>query len=140
VGNPEDALDLTQESFIAALRSLPSFDPQKASFRTWLYRIATHKTIDSLRRFHPVTVPLTDETLLSEDDFATNISDKELLSEIEKSIRSLDPALQEIYRLRLYGDYSFPEISKITRQPEAKIKAQYYRLMQKLRKEYGNHA
>ena len=139
VGSPEDALDLTQDSFIAALRSLPSYNPQKAGFRTWLYRIATHKVIDARRRIRP-TVPLDENRPLTEDDFAANIADKSLFEQIEEYIRLLDPGLQEIYRLRLYGDYSFPEIAAMTEQAESKIKAQYYRLRQRLRKEFGPNA
>ena len=42
LGHKEDALDLTQNVFLAVLRALPTFDGRKASFRTWLYRIAAH--------------------------------------------------------------------------------------------------
>ena len=85
-------------------------------------------------------MPLDENELLAEDDFAANIADKSLLKQIEEYVRTLDPGLQEIYRLRLYGDYSFPEIATMTEQAESKIKAQYYRLMQWLRKEFGSHA
>lgn len=47
-GNKEDSLDLTQEIFIAVLRSISNYQSDKASFRTWLYRIATNKIIDTL--------------------------------------------------------------------------------------------
>ena len=36
VGNRDDALDMTQEAFIAALKGLSSYQPKKASFKTWL--------------------------------------------------------------------------------------------------------
>ena len=36
-GNKEDAMGLTQTIFLAVLRSLPSYDGSRASFRTWLY-------------------------------------------------------------------------------------------------------
>jgi len=43
--NREDAEDLTQEIFIKAYKALPRFKG-KASFYTWLYRIAVNKTIN----------------------------------------------------------------------------------------------
>lgn len=137
LGNREDALDLTQDSFIAALRSLPSYDSKKAGFRTWLYRVVTYKVIDTRRRFQPVAVTFEENEMFSEEDFTANIMDQELLGQVEDYIRGLDSALQEIFRLRLYGDYSFPEIATATLQPESKIKAQYYRLIQRLRKEFN---
>ncbi len=140
LGNREDALDLTQESFIAALRSLPSYNAKKSGFRTWLYRIATYKVIDARRKFKPIVVSLEEEELLFDEDFAESFMNKELLQEIEKYVQALDPDLQEIFRLRLYGDYSFPEIALATSQPESKIKAQYYRLIQRLRKEFSFNA
>ena len=38
-GSKEDAMDLTQSVFIAVLRALAGYRAERASFRTWLYRI-----------------------------------------------------------------------------------------------------
>jgi RNA polymerase sigma-70 factor (TIGR02960 family) len=48
VGSTQDAEDLVQETFLAAWRGLDQFTEQ-ASIRTWLYRIATNRSIDALR-------------------------------------------------------------------------------------------
>ena len=45
--------------------------------------------------------------------------------------------MQTIFRLRIYAEAPFPEIAAVTGQPESKIKAQYYRLLGRLRKEFG---
>lgn len=137
IGNREDALDLTQDSFIAALRSLLSYDSKKARFRTWLYHVVTYKVIDARRKSKPVPVAFEENEILSEEDFTANIMDQDLLRQIEDYVRAFDPVLQEIFRLRLYGDYSFPDIAAAVSQPESKIKAQYYRLIQRLRKEFN---
>ena len=49
-GSKEDAMDLTQSVFIAVLRALPGYRAERASFRTWLYRIAANKVIDTRRK------------------------------------------------------------------------------------------
>ncbi len=143
VGEREDALDLTQEIFIAALRSLPSFEPKKAGFRTWLYRIATYKVIDARRKVRFRTVSFEEEMvekeLSAEDDVSGMVLNRLLISRIEEEVRTWDPALQEIFRLRLYGEYSFPEIARMTGAAEEKVKARYYRLVKRLRKEFDHH-
>lgn len=48
-GNVEDALDVTQETFLKAHRSLELFEG-RASLLTWLCQIAIHRAIDLERR------------------------------------------------------------------------------------------
>jgi RNA polymerase sigma-70 factor (TIGR02960 family) len=65
VGSTQDAEDLVQETLLAAWRGLDQFTEQ-ASIRTWLYRIATNRSLDALRanarrpqRLEPLTDPPT---------------------------------------------------------------------------------
>lgn len=136
VGSRETALDLTQEIFISVLRSLQTYDPSRAAFRTWLYRVATNKVIDFRRRSVPPALPLDSLELPDEQDFAAQTEQKGLLSDIERYVSALDPGTQQVYRLRLYGEYTFPEIAAMLGEPEAAVKSRYYRLMQTLRKEF----
>jgi RNA polymerase sigma-70 factor (ECF subfamily) len=48
VGSTQDAEDLVQETLLAAWRGLEQFS-ERASIRTWLYRIATNRCVDALR-------------------------------------------------------------------------------------------
>ncbi|MEK7748593.1 MAG: sigma-70 family RNA polymerase sigma factor, partial [Bacteroidota bacterium] len=49
VRDKQEVEDLTQEAFIKAFTSLPSFNEEYA-FSTWLYKIATNNSIDHIRR------------------------------------------------------------------------------------------
>ena len=49
IGDPDDALDATQEALIAVARGIGRFDGRSA-FTTWLYRVATNAALDELRR------------------------------------------------------------------------------------------
>ena len=124
-GHKEDAMDLIQNIFLAVLRALPSYDPRKAAFRTWLYRIAANKVIDARRRFRPVTTPLEEIELPVQEDFVSQIHDRELLERIEGYVSGLAPSLQAVFRLRLYGEQSFGEIAAALGQSEAAVKSQY---------------
>jgi RNA polymerase sigma-70 factor, ECF subfamily len=48
VGSAQDAEDLVQETLLAAWRGLEQFQ-ERASVRSWLYRIATNRSLDALR-------------------------------------------------------------------------------------------
>src|ERR671939_661619 len=47
-GNEQDAEDVVQESMLRAYRQLNKFD-ERASFGTWLYRIAVNCSLDLVR-------------------------------------------------------------------------------------------
>jgi RNA polymerase sigma-70 factor (ECF subfamily) len=48
-GDREEALDLTQDAFLTALRKIDGFEG-KSSFYTWFYRILINTCLDFLRR------------------------------------------------------------------------------------------
>src|SRR6201990_1934866 len=48
LGSLQDAEDVLQETLLSAWRGLDSFE-ERASVRTWLYRIATNRSLDALR-------------------------------------------------------------------------------------------
>lgn len=47
---PGDTEDLVQDIFVRVIKAAHTFDPQKASLRTWLFRIARNRCIDLIRR------------------------------------------------------------------------------------------
>lgn len=69
VADREDALDLTQETFVKAYVGLSRFR-QEAGFYTWLYRIATHLCIDYSRRRQRRQEPLPLDQYLLRDPSA----------------------------------------------------------------------
>ena len=42
LGHAQDAEDVTQEVFLRVYKALPSYDPARASLRTWLARLTSH--------------------------------------------------------------------------------------------------
>lgn len=136
VADKEMAMDITQEIFISALQSLFTYDEKKASFRTWLYRIATNKIIDYRRIKNPLTIEI-EECLLPDPSFFTlKVEQGLLIEEIENFVSKMEIILQRIFRLRVYGEYSFPEIANMLDRPEASVKSSYYRLISLIRKEF----
>lgn len=140
VGNKEDAMDLTQNIFVAVLRSLPGYQPRQARFRTWLYAVANNKIIDARRKVQSVQLsakPFEEMEPSEKDDFVSRIQDRMLLVQIEEYVSGQVPEQQKVFRLRVYAGLSFPEIAETLGEREAAVKARYYRLVDKIRKEFS---
>src|ERR671911_2180475 len=50
LGDAQLAEELVQDAFTSVWRSAASFDPARASFATWLYRVARNRATDLDRR------------------------------------------------------------------------------------------
>ncbi len=121
-GHMEDAMDLTQDIFLAVLRAIHTYDEGKAAFRTWLFRIAANKVIDARRRAPPPPRPWRTRRFLWRRIFAAQVADRLLLDQIEAYVSAMDAQTQAIFRLRLYGERTFPEIAAALRYQSLRSK------------------
>ena len=150
-GEKELAMDLTQNIFVAMLHSVSRYDPDKASFRTWLYRIASHKIIDWFRsgayRMEQRKVPIAELFANEEKRTAEQPADgnpveesvitEALAGQILESLREKEPVLEEIFRLKFYGGATFEEIGRILGMPPSTVKTRYYSALKDVRKEFS---
>lgn len=133
------SMDLTQNIFISMLQSISNYDGKQAAFRTWLYRIATNKTIDYLRSCtaeRKRILDIEDIDVPDEAEFTRQIEIKDLLSRLQNYINSLEMELQQIFRLKFFGEYTFTQIAALLSLPESTVKSKYYRLLKTLREEF----
>ena len=90
VRNPSDRSDVEQETWIALLRSLPSFSG-RSSFRTWLHALtkqtALYRSRQAKRR-HGVTLT---EALLSLDDPAQDVDNMRTMRRARALLQHLPP-------------------------------------------------
>lgn len=132
----EDALDLTQDIFISALQTIGYYDPAISTFRTWLYRIATNKVIDFRRKYKPVILSMDEIEMQDAIDYTLQFQSSQLLKEIEKYVSRFDDLSQMIFRLHIYDDQSFKEISETSGLSESTVKSKFYRLQKRIREEF----
>lgn len=144
VGDREEARNLAQDTFVAILRSLGGYDPNKSSFRTWIHRIATYKVIDYWRIRRRRQRQETQVLVVSGDDRHDDPADQtfkdDLVGRIEDRISQAPVLAQEVLRLHLYAGYGFAQIAEVCGEPESTVKARYYRLLDNLRKEFGHES
>ncbi len=121
VRNEEDALDLTQETFIRAWKSLPRFDG-KASLTSWLYRIATNASIDLCRkRQHrpqteletgPMHIDAASRTTPFQPDAPGTGHDRaEIRRRVDLAFAELSPEHRAVIALKEIEDLSYEEIA-----------------------------
>lgn len=134
----EAAMDITQEIFIAALRAIHKFDEQKASFRTWLYKIATNKIIDFIRnrKTGPLQCDIYEIEAAEDVNFEEFIENEEFSSRLVNYISEFNAENQRIFRLKFFEEYTFSQISEIMNLPESTVKTRYYRLLKKIKTEF----
>jgi RNA polymerase sigma-70 factor (ECF subfamily) len=132
------AQDLTQEIFISVLHSLPTFNPKKAGFRTWLYQVANSRIIDSRRKFRPDEVQIDETEVYVSADFTLDLQNRELLQRIEENISSYPSDVQRIFRLHIYNDMTFTKIAAAMNLPEATVKTKFYRTIKKIKEVFRN--
>lgn len=137
IGRKEDTLDLLQEVLISAINSLPSYDVKQASFKTWLFQIGVYKVIDRRRKGAIYYEELADYHWTKEDQTLDQLVNQELLDEVKEYLLQFEPDIQEVFRLKIYGELSFKEIATLKGEKEEKVKAQYYRLIKRIRKEFS---
>ena len=138
----DTAFDLTQDIFISLLKTIGRYDPKKgAGFRTWLYKIATNKTIDYFRsRAARITetLSLDDVEPVDEKDFTRKIENEDFSERVCDYVNRFPPDTQKIFRLHIFGEYTFAEIAESMQMAEGSVKSKYYRLINKIRGEFSD--
>lgn len=141
-GDREDALDISQESFMKAYHSLHSYRGD-SRFSVWLYRIVSNTCLDFLReRKRRAEVPLEREDEEGEREQA-DIRDERLSPEtlfeqkvtreaLRRGLESLPEDQRKILLLREIQGFSYEEIGQILSLESGTVKSRIFRARRKL--------
>ena len=135
VTNMRDAEDLVAQTFEKVLRGIRCYDPSKASFLTWLYRIANHTIIDYLRkngRIKQVSLDQAMEVYSFKSKSDIHLTRYYLM--VMELINELPFSYQEVLSLKFFEDKSNIEIAEITGFSNRHIAVKIYRALRALRK------
>ena len=140
-GNQDDALDIVQDVFLKAYRSLDKFRG-RAKIYTWLYRIAVNTAL-SFRRSAAVQMSRSsvslDEDLRHEDsesrrevaderyEASSTLGNRETRQRVSEAIAGLEPELRTVVVLRDVEELNYEDIAEILEVPKGTVKSRLHR-------------
>lgn len=136
LGTSTEAEDASQEVFVKVYRRLSSYDPER-KLSSWILSIASHHSIDRLRRRRLQTVDIEEmppwQPLVSDRPQP----ERQLLdAEREERVQQLLEYLEPHYRLPLvmhyWNEYSYQEICEATGLSLSAVKSRLHRARLKL--------
>lgn len=144
VKDENEALDLTQETFVRAWTALPNFKGQ-SQLRTWLYRIATNLCYNRLPNLRRSLNDLGDdvmedipETDAHFDNPAGEFETNETRKLLQDAIQDLDENYRLLLTMRYQNELSYEEIASTLNLPLGTVKTGIFRAKAQLRNSLAN--
>lgn len=143
LGNPDDAWEQAQETFIKAFKYIKDFKGN-CTFSTWIYRIATNTCLDYIRKNkNKNTVSIEQETyedITLKDRLVSSSPGPEKIAELNAQKAALKEALSRmneknriIVVLRDFMGLSYEEISESLELPIGTVKSRISRARTELK-------
>lgn len=143
VRSPDDADDLTQDTFVRAHRGLKTFK-EEFDFHPWLYRIAVNQAINFINKRKKQAASDIDE--VPESEVKTGVepespfqaaSRQELLGRLEAALEELPEEQRTVFLLRVQEGLSYEEIAETMQTPKGTVMSRLARARMALRKHLG---
>ena len=140
LGDPAEAEDAAQETFVRAYTKLATFQPDR-KFVNWLLSIASHHCIDRLRRKSrapqlSLDGPLPPQWITSSSPRPDQVVNKKQERErVRQSLDTLPPDYRAAIILRYWHGLSYREISDLMETTESAIKSRLHRARRMLAQE-----
>jgi len=136
VSSPEQAQDLTQDTFVKAYRAMPNI--KELILPAWLYRIATNTALDALRHrkliaWLPFGPGDDDRYRAPERDFGGEMAETEM---VKQSLLALTPRQRACLLLRTRDGLGIDEICTAMNMSRDAVKATLYRGKERFRVAY----
>jgi RNA polymerase sigma-70 factor (ECF subfamily) len=136
LGDPLEAEDASQESFLRAHRSLRRYDPER-KFATWMLSIASHHCIDRLRRRRLQLVSMEDLLPGQENPHPDpGPEDRFVRLEMQEQVKGMLGSLSAVDRaaviLLYWYDYSYEEIGSVLSLSISAVKSRLHRARREL--------
>jgi len=137
-GSEQDALDLTQETFVRAYEKLDRFNPS-APFFPWLYTMGLNLARDFLRRAKrsPMEAYESENSFFEEIDQDDRLADQTDIQEVLEGLQTLPVDYREALLLRFHEGLSISEVASALGLSASAAKMRIHRGLLKLRQLLG---
>jgi RNA polymerase sigma-70 factor (ECF subfamily) len=122
-GDSASSEDIASEVFVKALKALPSYHERGLPMGAWLFRIAHNLVVDFLRlRSKRQTVPLEGIDVPSVENPAHETETRMEMERVERAMKELSPAQQEVIRLRFLAGLSSKETAAVLKKSDGSVR------------------
>ena len=140
MGDPYEAEDAAQETFIRAYKAMKSYDTQR-SFSTWLLSIAAHYCIDQLRKKRLKVTSIEDKPYLEIPDPGPNpevsLTKREQQQRIKALLNVLNETDRAIVIMFYWYEFSYAEIAEVLDLSSSAVKSRIHRARAQLAKSWN---
>lgn len=145
VQDAAETQDATQEIFIKLYRSLSDWNPKRAKFSTWLYRLAANHAIDCWRARRRRHEGANSEAVESDRNLERPLSgailtpfgaleQKESVEHIRRCVQDLPELQKKVFLLRYFQDLKLEEIAEMEDCSLGTVKTSLFRATHSVRR------
>lgn len=137
LGNPDDAQDLMQETFVSVYRSLPNYRFE-SSFKTWAIRIAHRRCVEFFRSQKPVDCveEIEGEVVQNEHTCAEiNLLLTQQNKAVVQALAQLSWQQREVVELKFFQQFTFEQIAFQLGLSSNTVKSRLYSALSNLKTE-----
>ncbi len=140
LGNPQEAEDAAQETFLRAYARLRQYSPEH-KFSTWILSITNHHCIDRLRKRRVQWISIDDNPVLGDLPEETPRPEQRALArerdaELQAMLAQLEPEYRTPLILRYWQDYSYEEIAAAMELSVPAVKSRLFRARKQMAELY----
>lgn len=131
LGNPDEAADVMQTTFLKAFENLDRYNP-KFKFFSWIYRIAINESINQLNR-RGRTEPLAENLVSSTRGPDDRIDTGRKGQQVQAVLMTMQEDHRAVLVLRHYSECSYRQIGEILQIPEKTVKSRLFTARQQMK-------
>jgi len=148
MSDPDEARDLTQETFVKAFRAIDRFDG-RSSFMTWVYRILVNLSLNRRKelgraragrvRDQKLQAFILDRSKRDEDNPERQVANRRALEALIEALNDMSEVLRTTLVLVVFDNVDYRQASEILGCSEGTVAWRVFRAREILREKLKNH-